>query len=110
MILISTYLYPYTQVDLSLSLEGKISPVHNVPLDILPYSTMSPWTYCPTEQCPPGHIALENNVPPGHSAIVQTVPLSTKCPPMLIMLGRVYKGAMERTGQFEVSSIKEGSM
>ena len=31
MILISTYLYPYTQVDL----EGKISPIYNVPLDIL---------------------------------------------------------------------------
>ena len=89
MILISTYLYPYTQVDPSLSLEGKTSPVHNVPLDILPYST----------QCSPGH-----------SAIVQTVPLSAKCPPMLIVLGRVYKEAMERTGQFEVSSIKEDSM
>ena len=87
MILISTYLYPYTQVDLSLSLEGKISPLHNVPLDI-----------CPTAQCSPGR-----------SAIVQTVPLSAKCPPMLIVLGRVYKGAMERTGQFEVSSIKENS-
>ena len=51
---------------------------------------MSPWTYCPTVQCSPGH-----------SAIVQTDPLSAKCPPMLIVLGRVYKGAMERTGQFE---------
>ena len=61
--------------------------------------TMSPWTYCPTAQCSPGH-----------SAIVQTVPLSAKCPPMLIVLGRVYKGAIERTGQFEVSSIKEDSM
>ena len=88
MIIISTYLYPYTQVDLSLSLEGKISPIH----------TMFPWTYCPTAQCPPGH-----------STIVQTVPLSAKCPPMLIVLGRVYKGAMERTVQFEVSSIKEDS-
>ena len=42
MMLISTYLYPYTQVDLSLSLEGKISPMPNAPLDILPYSTMFP--------------------------------------------------------------------
>ena len=33
---------------------------------------------------------------------MQTVPLSAKCPPMLIVLGRVYMGAMERTGQFEV--------
>ena len=110
MILISTYLYPCTQVDLSLSLEGKISPMQNVPLDILPYSTMFPldilpystmfpWTYCPRAQCSPGH-----------SAIVQTVPLSAKCLPMLIVLGRVYKGAMERTGQFEVSSIKKNSM
>ena len=91
MILISTYLYPYSQVDLSLSLEGKTSPLQNVPLDLLLYST--------TVQCSPGH-----------SAIVQTVSLSAKCPPMLIVLGRVYKGAMERTGQFEVSSIKENSM
>ena len=41
---------------------------------------------------------------------MQTVPLSAKCLPMLIVLGRVYKGVMERTGQFEVSSIKEDSM
>ena len=41
---------------------------------------------------------------------MQTVPLSAKCPPMLIVLGRVHKGAMERTGQFEVSSIKDNSM
>ena len=64
-----------------------------------PPCTMSPWTYCPTAQCSPRH-----------STIVQTVPLSAKSPPMLIVLGRVYKGAMERTGQFEVSSIKEDSM
>ena len=95
MILISTYLYPYTQVDI----EGKISPIYNVPLDILANSTMFPRTYCPTAQCSPGH-----------SAIVQTVPLSAKCPPMLIVLGRVYKGAIEGTGEFEVSSIKEDSM
>ena len=62
-------IHPYTQVHLSLSLEGKISPLQNVPLDILPYSTMFP----------------------GRSAIVQTVPLSAKYPPMLIVLGRVYR-------------------
>ena len=41
-ILISTYLYPYTQVDLSLILVGKISPL---------------------AECPPEHIALGHNIP-----------------------------------------------
>ena len=55
--------------------------------------------------------SLGPNVPPGHFPyIVQTVPLSTERPSTSIVLERVYKGAMERTGQFEVSSIKEESM
>ena len=36
--------------------------------------------------------------------------LNADCPPTFIMLGRVHKGAIEGTGQFKVSSIKENSM
>ena len=32
------------------------------------------------------------------------------CPPILIMLGRMHKRAMEGKGQFEVSSINESSI
>ena len=70
--------YILTQVDLSLSLEGRIYP---------------------HAECSPGH-----------SALIETVPLGAKCLPTLVMQGRVYKGAMERICQFEVSSIKEDSM
>ena len=32
------------------------------------------------------------------------------CPPILIVLGRMHEGAMERKSQFEVSSINESSI
>ena len=48
---------------------------------------MSPRTSCIRAQCPPGH-----------SALAQIVPLSAECPPTLVLLDRVHKGAVERTG------------
>ena len=63
-----------------------------------PCAEYPPRISCPRAQCPPRH-----------STLVQTVPLSAECLPILVMLGRAHKGAMERTGQFEVSSIMESS-
>ena len=59
-------------------------------------------------ECPPGHLALGHNVPPPDiPSWCKPSPLVQNVPPTLVMLGRAH---MERTGQFEVSSIKESSM
>ena len=45
-----------------------------------------------------GRMSPRAECSPGHLALVQTLSVSAECPPTLVMLDRVHKGAVERTG------------
>ena len=64
----------------------------------------------PRAEFPPKHLALGHNVPQTIHPSADRSPIVHNVPPYSYCLGRVHKRALERTSQFEVSSIKESSI